>query len=199
VWNKKNAAAAPAKPNSFEQSDHIVFCSQIVRARTISCAKRPPRLAQVYGIVSDRCAHMHKSYDMCRAGTNSDTFRTECASQGGGLAQVFRARAHDLWKTQNFGRIARMHVHFLRHLHFLFHTEPPITRVWDRSDLAQNDGNMSTRENRELWGETKQHRGMEGFLVQRIRSRNECHLHLFVAHVHHLKYHRGVELCNIFN
>ena len=51
-------------------------------------------------IVSEWCAHMHKSYDMCRAGTNSDTFRTECASQGGGFAQVFRARAHDLWKPK---------------------------------------------------------------------------------------------------
>ena len=111
MWNKKNAAAAPAKPNSFERSDHIVFVSQIVRARTISCAKRPPRLAQVYGIVSDRCAHMHKSYDMCRAGTNSDTFRTECASQGGDFAQVFRARAR-FGETQNFGRFARMHAHF---------------------------------------------------------------------------------------
>ena len=80
-------------------------------ARTISCAKRPPRLAQVYGIVSELLRAWHKSCDMCRAGTNSDTFRTECASQGGDFAQVFRARAR-FGETKNFSRFARMHVHF---------------------------------------------------------------------------------------
>ena len=108
---QKVSCSCTCPPNSFERSDHIVFCSQIVRARTISCAKRPPRLAQVYGIVSELLRAWHKSYDMCRAGTNSDIFRTECASQVWGFAQVFRARAR-FWETQNFGRFARMHAHF---------------------------------------------------------------------------------------
>ena len=39
-------------------------------------------------------------------------------------------------------------------------------------------GNMSTRENRVLCEETKQHRGMQDFLVQNTRSRNEVPLTL---------------------
>ena len=62
-------------------------------------------------IVSEWCVHMHKSYDMCRARSNSDTFRTECASQGGDFAQFFRARAR-FGETKNFSRFVRMHVHF---------------------------------------------------------------------------------------
>ena len=50
-----------------------------------------------------------------------------------------------------------------------------------RKASDENDGNMSTRENRELWGETKQHRGMEDFLVRRIRSRNEVPLTLICS------------------
>jgi len=111
VWNKKNAAAAPAKPNSFERSDHIVFgFPNRGRARFLA-QSAPLGWHKSMALCRSWCAHMHKSYDMCRARSNSDTFRTECASQGGGFAQVFRARAR-FGETQNFGRFAQMHVHF---------------------------------------------------------------------------------------
>ena len=98
-----------------------------------------------------------------------------------GALHKFFVRARTIWGNPKLWPLRSNACAFLRHLHFLFHTEPPITRVWDRSDLAQNDGNMSTRENRELWGETKQHRGMEYFLVRRIRSRNEVPLTLICS------------------
>ena len=96
-------------------------------ARTISCAKRAPRLAQVYGIVSERPGAWHKSYDMCRAGTNSDTFRTECASQGGGFAQVFRARAR-FGETQNYGVALLKWIWWAgaAAAYFLFHTHQSV-------------------------------------------------------------------------
>ena len=96
-------ASCSHTPNSFERSDHIVLeflVSQIVRARTITCAKPPPRLAQVYGHVSESFSARHITFAMCRAGTNSDTWQNTCAILGGGFAQVKRALAHDMGKPK---------------------------------------------------------------------------------------------------
>ena len=177
---QKVSCSCTCPPNSFERSDHIVFVSQIVRARTISCAKRPPRLAQVYGIVSELLrAYAQVVWHVSR-GNQLRHIPYGMCQPGRGLCTSFSC-ARTIWGNPKLWPLRSNACAFLRHLHFLFHTEPPITRVWDRSDLAQNDGNMSTRENRELWGETKQHRGMEDFLVRRIRSRNEVPLTLICS------------------
>ena len=108
---QKVSCSCTCPPNSFERSDHIVFgFPNRARARFL-VQSAPLGWHKSMALCRSCCAHMHKSYDMCRAGTNSDTFRTECASQGGGFAQVFRARAR-FGETQNFGRFARMHAHF---------------------------------------------------------------------------------------
>ena len=139
--------------NSFERSDHIVLeflVSQIVRAHDYLC-KAPPRLAQVYGHVSELIPAQHIAFAMCRAGTNCVHMAKDLCQHRGGLCTSQTCTRARFGETQNYGRFAQLHVHFdLWHLHFLFHTGPPIKRVWDRSDLTQNDGNMSTRENREL-------------------------------------------------
>ena len=96
------AAAIWNTTNSFERSDHIVLeflVSQIVRAHDYLC-KAPPRLAQVYGHVSESFSARHITFAMCRAGTNSDTWQKTCASLGGAFAQVKRALAHDLGKPK---------------------------------------------------------------------------------------------------
>jgi len=108
---QKVSCSCTCTPNSFERSDHIVLgFPNRARARFL-VQSAPLGWHKSMALCRSWCAHMHKSYDMCRAGTNSDTFRTECASQVGGFAQVFRARAR-FGETQNFGRFAQMHVHF---------------------------------------------------------------------------------------
>ena len=95
-----------------------------------------------------------------------------------GALHKSNVHSRTIWGNPKLWALCSNACALLWHLHFLFHTGPPIKRVWDRSDLTQNDGNMSTRENRELWGKTKQHRGMKDFSVQRTRSRNEVPLTL---------------------
>ena len=140
--------------------------------------KAPPRLAQVYGIVSELIAHMHKSYDMCRAGTNSDTFRTECASQGGGLAQVFRARAHDLWKPKTLAAsLECMRISSALAL-LVPHGTTDHEGLWFNPKWQKYE---YERKQRVRW-ETKQ-RGMEDFFVRRIRSRKWSATYTYLLHI----------------
>ena len=174
---QKVSCSCTCPPNSFERSDHIVFGF--------------PNRARARFLVQSAPLGWHKSMALCRSWSRICTSRMTCVAREPtpthsvrnvpareGALHKFFVRARTIWGNPKLWPLRSNACAFLRHLHFLFHTEPPITRVWDRSDLAQNDGNMSTRENRELWGETKQHRGMEDFLVRRIRSRNEVPLTL---------------------
>jgi len=134
-----------------------------------------PNRARARFLVQSAPLGWHKSMALCRSGRAHGTSRMTCVARGPtpthsvrnvpareGALHKFFVRARTICGNPKLWPLRSNACAFLRHLHFLFHTEPPITRVWDRSDLTQNDGNMSTRENRELWGEKKQ-RGMEDF------------------------------------
>ena len=130
-------ASCSHTPNSFERSDHIVLeflVSQIVRAHDYLC-KAPPRLAQVYGHVSESFSARHITFAMCRAGTNSDTWQKTCASLGGALHKS-NVHSRTTWGNPKLWPLSGNACALLWHLHLLFHTGPPIRRVWDRSDLT---------------------------------------------------------------